>query len=377
MQRDSPPQCPFSGGESIVPTPLEGHEASWDLYEHRDLLFPPPEAHTDDLESCAKAAWRNSIRCIGRRFWKALQVVDARTLSDPDDIFEALVSHLRKATNGGRIVPVMTAFREWLPDEPELRIWNHQLIRYAGYQTTGQSILGDPLNLELTKLATSLGWRPPTEPSPFDLLPIIIQSGEDLRYYELPRQEVLEVRIRHPKYPCLEQMNLRWHAVPVVSDMIFATGSDLYSCAPFSGHYLGTEIGARNLADLNRYNLLPKVAALLGLDTTHRRNLWKDHALVVLNEAVLWSFDYEGVRIADHHGASDDFLKFCKQEAKEGRKANAEWSWVVPPISGSATSVFHRQYEQKSIYPNFLHQVPAWQTPRGKELLASREVKGS
>jgi nitric-oxide synthase len=231
------------------------------------------------------------------------------------------------------------------------------------------------MNIELTNLAISLGWKPPAEPSPFDLLPIIIQSGEELRYYELTKQDVREVSIRHPKYPFFEQMNLRWYAVPVVSDMIFATGSALHPCAPFSGHYLGTEIGARNLADSNRYDLLPEVAAKLGLDTTTRRSLWKDHALVILNEAVLWSFDNEGVRIADHHGASDDFLKFCKQEAKAGREVSAEWSWIVPPISGSATSVFHRRYREEPIYPNFLLQVTAWETERGRKMLASRGIK--
>jgi nitric-oxide synthase len=304
-----------------------------------------------------------------------LDVIDARALSEPDDIFEALVAHLQKATNGGKIVPVMTVFRERLPDESEIRIWNHQLVRYAGYQIANCKTIGDPMNIELTNLAISLGWKPPAEPSPFDLLPIIIQSGEELRYYELTKQDVREVSIRHPKYPFFEQMNLRWYAVPVVSDMIFATGSALHPCAPFSGHYLGTEIGARNLADSNRYDLLPEVAAKLGLDTTTRRSLWKDHALVILNEAVLWSFDNEGVRIADHHGASDDFLKFCKQEAKAGREVSAEWSWIVPPISGSATSVFHRRYREEPIYPNFLLQVTAWETERGRKMLASRGIK--
>ena len=168
-------------------------------------------------------------------------------------------------------------------------------------------------------------------------------------------------------------MDLRWYAVPVVSDMIFATGSSLHPCAPFSGHYLGTEIGARNLADSNRYNLLPEIATKLDLDMTTPRSLWKDHALLVLNEAVLSSFDKEGVRIADHHGVSDEFLKFCKQEAKAGREATAEWSWIVPPISGSATSVFHRNYKQEAVYPNFLLQVPAWKTERGKQILNAKE----
>ncbi|MDB4384300.1 nitric oxide synthase oxygenase, partial [Akkermansiaceae bacterium] len=127
-------------------------------------------------------------------------------------------------------------------------------------------------------------------------------------------------------------------------------------------------------ADSNRYNLLPKIAARLGFDTTNRRNLWKDHALIILNEAVLWSFDHDEVKIADHHRVSDDFLKFCEQEDKEGRSVSAEWSWIVPPISGSATSVFHRLYEQKPIFPNFLLQVPAWETSRGRELLATKAV---
>lgn len=183
------------------------------------------------------------------------------------------------------------------------------------------------------------------------------------------------MKIRHPKYPFIEQLNLQWYAVPMVSDMIFATGSALYPCAPFSGHYMGTEIGARNFADENRYNLLPEIAAGLGFDTSHRRSLWKDHALVVLNEAVLWSFDNDGVRVTDHHAASDDFEKFCEREKKDGRDVSAEWNWIVPPISGSTTTVFHRDYEMKPEYPNFLLQTPAWETDRGKRILATNSKK--
>jgi nitric-oxide synthase len=372
MKSDPPSECPFLGGKTNASPALEGHNLRWDLAEHAELLIPNPNEEISSLDKSAKEAWRNSVRCIGRRLWAGLNVIDARSLIDPDEIFEALMTHLKKATNGGKIIPVMTVFQEWHLDQPEIRIWNHQLLRYAGYKTPDRKVIGDPMNVELTNLALSLGWRPPAERSRFDLLPIIIQAGEKLRYYELPKHEVFEVQIRHPKHPFLEKMNLRWYAVPVVSDMIFATGSSLYPCAPFSGHYLGTEIGARNLADSNRYNLLPEIATKLGLDMTTPRSLWKDHALVVLNEAVLSSFDNEGVRIADHHGVSDEFLKFCKQEAKAGREARAEWSWIVPPISGSATSVFHRNYKQEAVYPNFLLQVPAWKTERGKEILNAK-----
>ena len=103
------------------------------------------------------------------------------------------------------------------------------------------------------------------------------------------------------------------------------------------------EAGRRNLADSNRYNLLPEIATKLALDMTSPRSLWKDHALVALNEAVLSSFDKEGVRIADHHGVSEEFLKFCKQEAKAGREASARGAdreaHAGPPAASSAEKV--------------------------------------
>lgn len=44
-------------------------------------------------------------------------------------------------------------------------------------------------------------------------------------------------------------------------------GGIRYSAAPFNGWYMGTEIGARNHVDDNRYNVLPAVAQALGIDT--------------------------------------------------------------------------------------------------------------
>jgi len=56
---------------------------------------------TDELTEGAKLAWRNSNRCIGRLFWQTLNVRDARDAKTFDNVFEALVSHLRYATNDG------------------------------------------------------------------------------------------------------------------------------------------------------------------------------------------------------------------------------------------------------------------------------------
>ena len=93
--------------------------------------------HTfEELEYGARLAWRNAPKCIGRISWKNLIVRDRRHVTDPDEMFAECVEHLRAATNGGNIEIVLTAFRPTRPGERwGPRIWNSQLIRYAGYAT--------------------------------------------------------------------------------------------------------------------------------------------------------------------------------------------------------------------------------------------------
>ncbi|WP_084701527.1 nitric oxide synthase oxygenase [Streptacidiphilus anmyonensis] len=45
----------------------------------------------------------------------------------------ALVEHLRLAWNGGKVRLLLSVFPPDLPDHPGPRVWNGQLIRYAGY----------------------------------------------------------------------------------------------------------------------------------------------------------------------------------------------------------------------------------------------------
>jgi len=130
-------------------------------------------------------------------------------------------------------------------------------------------------------------------------------------------------------------------------------GGLLYTAAPFNGWYLGTEIGARNLADTNRYDLLPEIARRMGLDTSSDRTMWKDRALVELNVAVLHSFDRAGVTLADHHTESERFLTHLAREEAAGRTCPADWSWIVPPVSGGVTPVFHRYYDDAVLTPRF------------------------
>jgi nitric-oxide synthase len=137
--------------------------------------------------------------------------------------------------------------------------------------------------------------------------------------------------------------------------MCLEIGGLCYPCAPFNGWYMGAEIGARNLADAGRYDQLPVVAERLGLDTSTERSLWRDHALVELNVAVLHSFERAGVTMTDHHTESGRFLTHLAREEKAGRVCPADWSWIVPPISGGVTQVFHRYYDNRALTPAFVH----------------------
>mgnify|MGYP001253799196 CR=1 FL=1 len=311
--------------------------------------------HTpEELQYGAKMAWRNSNRCIGRLFWDSLTVFDARHVETEAEAADALFHHIAFATNGGKIRPAITIFAPKREEKPSLRIWNHQLIRYAGYETE-QGVVGDPASLQLTKLCQRLGWK--GAGTRFDVLPLVLQMGEGHpQLFEIPADLVLEVPIGHPEYPAFCDLGLRWYAVPIVADMRLEIGGIDYLAAPFNGWYMGTEIGARNFADTNRYNMLPQVAEILELDTSREMTLWKDKAIVELNVAVLYSFKRHGVSIVDHHTASQQFLRFEERERSEGRQVTGDWTWLIPPVSPAATHIFHSTYANKTMTPNFFYQ---------------------
>lgn len=308
-----------------------------------------------ELVHGARMAWRNASRCIGRVYWRSLTVLDRRQHRAPDQIFDDLVSHLHTATgeghNRGKLRGVISIFGQAVPGRPVTRLWNDQLIRYAGYRGD-DGMTGDPQYEQFTSAVTRLGWT--GKGSAFDLLPLVLQTGDgEPRLYELPESAVMEVPLAHPEYSWFAELGLRWHAVPAIANMRLSIGGVDYPLAPFSGWYMGTEIGARNLADAHRYNQIPVVAARLGLDTSSESTLWRDRALVELNRAVLWSFERAGVRVTDHHSESRLFLTHVERERRAGRETPADWTWIVPPISGGLTPVFHRYYTEADQRPNF------------------------
>jgi nitric-oxide synthase len=321
----------------------------------REIGLTGTYTHTlAELEFAARVAWRNSSRCIGRLYWRSLQVRDRRHVHAGKEVAAEAVAHLDAATNGGRIRPLITVFAPDRPGRPGPRILSSQLVRYAGYAGPGGKVTGDPLNAGLTDLAAGLGWLPPRPRGRFDVLPLVVRgAGEEPDWHDLPRAAVLEVPLAHPDFRWFAGLGLRWHAVPVISDMYLEAGGIRYPAAPFNGWYMCTEIGSRDLGDEGRYDQLPAVAAGMGLDTSSAANLWKDRAMTELNVAVLHSFRAAGVTITDHHTESARFLRHMEMEERQGRACPAEWSWIVPPAAGSACPVFHRTYENTDQTPNF------------------------
>ncbi|PSL01108.1 nitric-oxide synthase [Haloactinopolyspora alba] len=318
---------------------------------------------TEELEFGARLAWRNANRCIGRLYWRSLVVRDRRHVTRADDVAAECVDHLHAATNDGRIRPVITVFAPDRPGRQAPRLRNDQLIRYAGYQGS-DSVVGDPAQAEFTRWVESLGWA--GKGTDFDVLPLVVETPEEgVTLAEVPADAVLEVELTHPELPWFADLELKWHAVPAISSMPLRIGGVTYPTAPFNGWYLGSEIGSRNLVDPDRYAMLPEVGRRLGLDVDDDRSLWKDRALVEINRAVLHSFDRAGVKVADHHNESRMFMAFVDKEERAGRVAHAEWSWVVPPMSGASLPVYHHYYDESVQLPGFL---PAgdWSPPSGE-----------
>lgn len=334
----------------------QNKSADWLTKQQHRLANDQFELTTDMLEFGARVAWRNSNKCIGRLFWHSLKVFDRRELLDRAEIFEALVEHIRFATNGGKIRPAISIFHP-----TRVRILNHQLLRYAGYETA-QGILGDPHSVPFTKQLQQWGWQRPTNPTPFDILPLVIQiDDEQPEIFEIPSDAILEVPLEHPDNPDFCKLQLKWYAVPIISDMKFDCAGMSFQAAPFNGWYMGTEIGARNLADTNRYNKLEDVAQCLQIPHNGNISLWKDRALVELNVAVLHSFKKHGVSIVDHHTAATQFLHFQQQEQAKGRNVTGNWTWLIPPLSPATTHIFHEPIANTIKKPNYFYQKSQFQ----------------
>nr|XP_014095409.2 nitric oxide synthase [Bactrocera oleae]XP_036234036.1 nitric oxide synthase [Bactrocera oleae]XP_036234073.1 nitric oxide synthase [Bactrocera oleae]XP_036234191.1 nitric oxide synthase [Bactrocera oleae] len=312
-----------------------------------------------ELTFGAKAAWRNASRCIGRIQWSKLKVFDCRHVTTTKGMFEVLCNHIKYGTNKGNIRSAITIFPQRTDGIHDYRIWNSQLISYAGYKQSDGSVVGDPMNAEFTDVCLKMGWK--SKGTEWDILPLVVSAnGEDPELFEYPADLILEVPFSHPKYEWFTELDLRWYALPAVSSMMFDVGGIQFTAAAFSGWYMSTEIGCRNLCDTNRRNVLETVANKMKLDTHTTSSLWKDKALVEVNLAVLHSFQTRNITILDHHTASENFMKHFETESKTRNGCPADWIWIVPPLSSSVTPVYHQEFALYYLRPSFDYQHPAW-----------------
>jgi nitric oxide synthase oxygenase domain/subunit len=149
-------------------------------------------------------------------------------------------------------------------------------------------VLGDPANATLTEQLIKLGWRPPEPRLQWDPLPVAVQASpsEPAELFELPRDTARSVALRSARFPDADRLGLRWWAVPVLTNFCLDLGGVLYPCCPFNGWFQETEV-ARDLADRQRYNVLPELAALMKLDVRSTASLWRDYAMLELCRMVL------------------------------------------------------------------------------------------
>ena len=310
----------------------------------------------DELAFGARVAWRNHARCIGRLTWNSLEVHDCRHVEGVDEVLAHALNGLARSLRGGRIRSSISIFAPATDEALPATFESRQIFQYAGYIQPDGGIVGDRQNIELTNTAKSLGWRPPEQPGPFDLLPVIMRDREGNRLaFTLNADLAREVSIRHPQHPSLDELGLRWYAIPCITDMVLSIGGIDYPCAPFVGHYMSTEIASRNLVDERRYDLLEPIGRSFGLDTSGADTLWRDAALTELNRAVLHSFERDRIRMTDHHRASEQYMEFVKQEQRAGRTPSGDWSWIVPPQASASCPVFHLPMTNLNAVPNFYY----------------------
>ena len=378
------PSCPHGHGSAAADVTTEAYEflQAYHRENNRAARFDSrwacvadeigrtgSYAHTHaELAWGARVAWRNSVRCVGRVRWRSLALRDAREVTTAEEVCRELVAHLRYATNGGRIRSTITIFPADTPAGPRVRIWNEQLVRFAGHRDPAGRVTGDPRHVGFTDLARGMGWRPPGgAPGRFDVLPWLVETAtEGPRMFRPPTEHILQVPIRHPELPWFAGLGLRWHAVPVISNMRLRIGGVNYSCAPFNGWYVGDEIASRNLADRERYDMLPTIARRMGLDTSSNSTFWRQRAVVELNVAVHHSFRASGVTMSDALSESDLFAEFGRREETAGRTCHADWSWVNGHLAHSMGGAFHRYYDSSEPNPNFWLDPPARARAQGR-----------
>uniref|UniRef100_A0A8B9R6I7 Nitric oxide synthase n=1 Tax=Astyanax mexicanus TaxID=7994 RepID=A0A8B9R6I7_ASTMX len=283
----------------------------------------------------AKHAWRNAARCVGRIQWSKLQVFDARDCTTAHGMFNYICNHIKYATNKGNLRYALEQFIAL--DFMDLGAF---VLQAASYRQP-------PVGSVLQAICIQQGWKAPK--GRFDVLPLLLQAnGNDPELFEIPDDLVLEVNITHPKFP-VKSSGLLMSLVGVFFLRVVYRGyfRRWHTCKE-------TEMIFRCLET--------EVATMMGLDTRKTSSLWKDQALVEINIAVLYSYQVSKVTIVDHHSATESFIKHMENEYRVRGGCPGDWVWIVPPMSGSITPVFHQEMLNYRLTPSFEYQPDPWNT---------------
>lgn len=321
----------------------------------------------EELVFGTKTAWRNTPRCLGRPHWQTLKVFDARHVKTTQEMYEHLLELMDYSNNNGNVRGAITIFPKRTDGLNDFRIWNAQVIRYAGYEQPDGSIIGDPISKEITEVCLKLGWK--GKGGPFDVLPLLLSAnGQDPELYELPEDLILEVLLEHPKYTWFKELGLRWYVVAGISNMLFDCGGLEFTAAPFTGWLMDTEVGTRNLCDTQRYNIVPMIAEKMGLDVKKNSSQWREKAVLEVNIAILHSYNKTNMTMTDHFTAAEAFHQHWEKEYQVRNGCPADWVWIIPPIGGSLMSVFHQEMLYYRLKPSMEYQqniikIHKWKKP--------------
>lgn len=191
----------------------------------------------EELEFGIRRAWRNARKCIMRSHCEDLKLCDLRSVTSSAEMLTELIKGLSDAFNGGNVQPTVFVFPPRKVNARGPMIWNHQVLQFAGYESEGGTVLGDPASVEVTNAIIDLGWQPPKPRGRWDLLPLVAMAeGDHPAMIELPADLRKLVHIRHPKYMTeFERLDLRWVAFPALTRLGFDIGGVQYTAAPFIG----------------------------------------------------------------------------------------------------------------------------------------------
>ena len=210
----------------------------------------------------------------------------------------------------------------------------------------------------MLQFCEKLGWK--GNNGKFDVLPIILSNDGNPKYYQLPDEIISKVQIKHPSIKAIDDLNLQWFGVPMVSGMLFEVGGLQFPAVPFNGWFVSVEI-LRNLMEPSRFALQKVIADAIGCSTTSNLTLWKDKVALELNTALLHSFNLAGVTLVDQHTVSEQFADHFKNEMAERGGCPADWVWLVPSQSGSLTPLYHQEFLNYHLSPSFEKQDNLWE----------------